>query len=207
MKALMMGTADHFAVPSPPSSNISGKSSGRRGKKRRTSENDFPPSPISSTISSTTTGSVASTSSSKKKGKRTTKVKTGSLTNIESSAAEGAGIEEDEYIVERIVGKKFIDMDNGKTLHYHIKWKGWANAHNTWEPLENLNGCQELVDTFEEEYSDRKARRDLDSDVSDDDNKENVEKVDNQMGRTRKELIVSDHTTSLLTYSCNSNYY
>ena len=40
-----------------------------------------------------------------------------------------------EYEVEKVLRGKFI---NNK-LYYLIKWKGFGNAQNTWEPSENLN--------------------------------------------------------------------
>jgi len=31
--------------------------------------------------------------------------------------------------------------------YFLIKWKGWANAFNSWEPRSNL-GCEELIFEF-----------------------------------------------------------
>ena len=35
---------------------------------------------------------------------------------------------------------------------YEVKWDRWATKHNTWEPINNLIGCEELLREFEEEY-------------------------------------------------------
>lgn len=43
----------------------------------------------------------------------------------------------DIYEVERLCSRKMI---NGKE-YYLVKWTGWASTHNTWEPTENLIGC------------------------------------------------------------------
>lgn len=69
---------------------------------------------------------------------------TNSSSTIEDNEEED---EEEEYVVEKIVNHRFTKK--GK-LEYFLKWKGFTNADNTWEPAENLN-CPELVEVYESE--------------------------------------------------------
>jgi hypothetical protein len=48
------------------------------------------------------------------------------------------------YEVECIKDRKIL---RGKK-HYLIKWKDWAEEHNTWEPIENLQTVLGMVSTF-----------------------------------------------------------
>jgi len=52
--------------------------------------------------------------------------------------------EADVFTAEAIVGHK----KHKNKEHYLIKWKGYPNSENTWEPKENLLTCQELIKEF-----------------------------------------------------------
>jgi hypothetical protein len=56
-----------------------------------------------------------------------------------------SGKEAEEYEVEKILGRL---TTNGQTL-YHIKWKGYPDSANSWEPEENC-GCPVTISSLTE---------------------------------------------------------
>jgi transposase InsO family protein len=54
---------------------------------------------------------------------------------------------ENEYEVEDILSMKRV---SGKP-HYLVKWKGYDTSENTWEPIENLTDCRQLVQQFHQQ--------------------------------------------------------
>jgi len=49
--------------------------------------------------------------------------------------------------------------------YFLIKWKGWANVFNSWEPRSNL-GCEELINEFQR--ADRKRSWQFDAAAAND---------------------------------------
>ena len=52
--------------------------------------------------------------------------------------------QEQEWEVEEILDSKKFH----RTIKYLIKWKGYSTADNSWEPINNLSSCKNMVDNF-----------------------------------------------------------
>ena len=73
------------------------------------------------------------------------------------NSAFDAAAGNDIYEPEMVVGERQKNLGGGKyETQYEVKWKGYEKKHNTYEPLSNLAGCEDMV----AEYKERKRQRD-----------------------------------------------
>jgi hypothetical protein len=60
-----------------------------------------------------------------------------------------------EYEVEDILDSKFF----GKTLKYLVKWKGYPDHDNSWEPESSLEHCPEILSDFKSKYPNKLKKK------------------------------------------------
>ncbi|KAJ8314976.1 hypothetical protein KUTeg_007126 [Tegillarca granosa] len=75
--------------------------------------------------------------------------------NTSDEEEEEEGMEEELYEVERIVG---ISKAGNKTT-YKVRWRGYGPSDDTWEPIENLQSCLDLIEDFENKKEIIKRKR------------------------------------------------
>ncbi|KAK7865860.1 hypothetical protein R5R35_003976 [Gryllus longicercus] len=95
--------------------------------------NPFPDSPISLTESSDSSDLPTKRNARRKKKLSPRKVK-----RVKKFCNDS--IYEVEYILD------YVEFE--EDAFYLVKWKGWESKYNSWEPKENVNNCQHILDEY-----------------------------------------------------------
>jgi hypothetical protein len=72
----------------------------------------------------------------------------------DAAVATDIELEDEEYTVEEIKDLR----KNGRQQEYLVKWQGWPEAYNTWEPERNLTNCKELVTEYHQRHPQQQNR-------------------------------------------------
>lgn len=78
------------------------------------------------------------------------------MTKTKAKNSASVSDNEDEYTVERIIKKR---TSKAGKIEYYLKWKGWPESDNTWEPVEHL-ACEALLLEFEKNQQEKPTEND-----------------------------------------------
>ena len=54
------------------------------------------------------------------------------------------------YVVEDIIGKRYVGRGPSKTLQYLVLWQGYPRSEATWEPLAHLHQVTDIIQAYED---------------------------------------------------------
>jgi hypothetical protein len=61
----------------------------------------------------------------------------------------------EEWEVDRVLDSKL----RYRNLHFLVQWAGYSHTRTSWEPAENLENAQEMVDGFHRTHQEKPRRK------------------------------------------------
>jgi hypothetical protein len=110
-----------------------------------TSDNPSLPSKRQRDASATVTTPTAETSSTRLQHHKQQQTSKPASKRTKSTPKQKPKSSQPEYIVERVIDKRV----QYSLPEYLVKWQGYPITQCTWEPLSNLDGCQDELTAFE----------------------------------------------------------
>lgn len=109
-------------------------------------------------------------------------------TKVENQPVVEEEEDPEEYVVEDIRARK-RDPKTGNDL-YLVKWEGYPESDNTWEPAENLK-CPEVVQRFLEKEANKRKRKKIEKNHAND---SSVSKSQSQSAVKRPKRTDGNHS-------------
>ncbi|KAK3157308.1 hypothetical protein QOZ80_2AG0119120 [Eleusine coracana subsp. coracana] len=69
----------------------------------------------------------------------------------EQDDGSASDLDEDEFVVEKLIGICYGGNGRDNGLYFKVKWQGYGPEHDTWEPVENLSDCPLKIREFVQE--------------------------------------------------------
>jgi len=108
----------------------------------------------------------------------------------ESGSDTDSNLDEEEFIVEKIL--RMRTTKKGK-VQYLLKWKGFPDTENTWEPAENLE-CPDLIAAFMAEEKEKQQTSTPNGKRSHKNTNNNTDEVNNNDSPTKRPRVEIEQT-------------
>ena len=64
--------------------------------------------------------------------------------------------DEEEHVVEAVISSRIDGRGKKRSMRYLVKWKGYPESENSWEPEANLEHATEAIEDYFKAHPRRK---------------------------------------------------